>query len=86
MLVWGAMAATAFIGLGGLAIVETGAFDTAATTPHSALVAWATHTTMIRSVKIRSAAYIAPPLAPQDIQTGLGLYETNCVMCHGGPG
>jgi mono/diheme cytochrome c family protein len=75
------------MGFGALAIVETGAFDTSASTPHSFLVAWATHTTMIHSVRLRSRGVVPPArFTGDDVRAGFRLYEADCLSCHGGPG
>jgi mono/diheme cytochrome c family protein len=86
LLALGASAATALAGLTALAVIETGAFNTTAIAPHSALVAWATHTTMIRSVQ-REALRVRPPagFSPQQVLTGLHQYDADCVICHGAP-
>lgn len=82
----GAAAACALIGLVTLIVVETGVFDTAATTPHSPLVTWATHTTMVRSVKLRAASVTPPaPFTSLQVQAGTDIYRADCVGCHGGP-
>ena len=83
----GGVAATgAAMAVGGLLVVETGAFDVRASTPHSAPVAWATHTTMIHAAR-RAAAAITPPtqFTAAEVQAGLRDYDANCVSCHGGP-
>ncbi|THD61412.1 cytochrome c [Phenylobacterium sp.] len=71
----------------GLGVVATGAYDTTATTPHPALVAWATHATMVQSVR-REAASLPPPrrFTAADVAAGARLYDANCVACHGAPG
>jgi mono/diheme cytochrome c family protein len=82
--------AAAVLGVGAVAalvVVEGGLFDVRASTPHSPLVAWATHTTMIRAAQ-RNAAAIAAPAAFTPAQTlaGFRLYDSDCVGCHGAPG
>ena len=81
----GVVAMATAIGAGGLLVIETGAFDVRASTPHSAPVAWATHTTMIHAAR-RGAAAVAPPtrFTAAEVQAGLRDYNTNCVSCHGG--
>ena len=70
----------------GLAIVEGGLFDATASKPHEPLVAWATHTAMIRSVEVRSPPWSGAPPTPDRVRAGLRLYADNCAICHGGPG
>lgn len=84
-LAWGA--GLAVIGVAASAVIWIGLFNVTASTPHPPLIAWATHTTM-RSAVRRAAARMPPPprFTPQDVQTGLLLYEAHCAVCHGGPG
>jgi mono/diheme cytochrome c family protein len=83
----GFAAAFVLLGLGGLVVVETGAFDVRASTPHSTVVAWATHTTMIHATD-RGAAQIHAPaaFAPAQVTAGFRIYDQDCVECHGAPG
>jgi mono/diheme cytochrome c family protein len=82
----GAAGVLVLLGFLGLAVVETGAFNVAASLPHSYLVAWATHTTMIHSAKLRARGIVAPErFTAADVRAGLTLYKTDCAMCHGGP-
>ena len=76
----------ALLGAGALAVIECGLFDATATKPHSALVAWATHTAFLTSVRRRAGE--APPVQYDAAQVadGFVLYKAHCVMCHGGPG
>ncbi len=64
-----------------------GGFNTAASSPHSAVVAWAVHMTMKHSVKSR-APEIAPPavVSTATLQSGAAEYREHCLECHGGPG
>ncbi len=75
------------LGAGCLAVIEAGAFDARASTPHDIITAWSTHTTMIHSMK-RSARDVHPPAAFTATETvaGLRIYERECLECHGGPG
>jgi mono/diheme cytochrome c family protein len=83
----GAASLVALMAIGALVVVEAGLFDARASTPHSPLVAWATHTTMIRDAQ-RSARAVAPPATLTAAQTlaGFRLYDSDCVGCHGAPG
>ena len=72
---------------GGLLIVETGAYNTAATSPHTPITVWALHTTMLRSVALRSRGVAPPPAFTGDqVRAGVAQYEQDCVACHGAPG
>ncbi|HEY5411904.1 MAG TPA: cytochrome c [Caulobacteraceae bacterium] len=86
-LIAGAVLTLAALGAGGLMVVETGAFDARASTPHRAVVAWATHATMIHAMK-RMAKVVHAPAAftPEETVAGLRIYEDKCLVCHGGPG
>ena len=84
------IAAAILVGIAGpivvFAYVKSGVFNVAASHPHSRLVEWITHETMINSVESR-----APDIAlPQRVSTaqavrGFCQYEAHCVECHGGP-
>ena len=66
--------------------VKSGVFDVAASRPHSKLVEWITHETMINSIK-RRAPDVALPTHISKAQAigGFCQYEEHCVACHGGP-
>ncbi len=77
----------ALLAAGGLLVIEDGLFDATATTPHSQIVAWATHTAFVNSVTRESAGVRAPPAFTADeVRAGFGAYHQDCEMCHGGPG
>jgi mono/diheme cytochrome c family protein len=82
----GVIAAGVLAGLVGLAIVEFGLFDVRASTPHSAPVAWATHTTMIHAAQNGAKDTQPPPIMPAGVAAGFALYDADCASCHGGPG
>jgi mono/diheme cytochrome c family protein len=70
-----------------LAVIFSGAFDVTASTPHHPLVAWATHTTMIHSIRARAAGSHPPePFTAAQVAAGFREYDLRCVACHGGPG
>jgi mono/diheme cytochrome c family protein len=69
----------------GLLIVETGAYNTAATSPHMPVTVWALHTTMLRSVARQSAGIAPPPITGPQVLAGVRQYEQDCVACHGAP-
>ena len=82
----GGVAAVVAMALGCLVVVETGMFDADASAPHAAFTAWATHTSMIRSVQVRSRAVTAPVrFAQEQVRAGFHAYVMDCAMCHGGP-
>lgn len=68
-------------------IIYGGAYDTSSSSPHTRMVAWAAHTTMIHSVKKRAVDALPFPTShPPDVLAGAREYEKHCVACHGGPG
>ena len=70
-----------------LGVVLTGGYDVAATTPHTAPVAWALDTTMENSVERQAEDIVAPAaFTPEQIREGFGDYDGMCVQCHGAPG
>ena len=76
----------ALLGAGALAVVEGGLFDATATTQHSPLVAWAAHTAFLTSVRRRSGEALPAQYGEAQVAAGFALYQSHCVMCHGGPG
>ncbi len=70
-----------------LAVISFGLFDSTATTPHYPAVGWAAHSAFMSSVKARAGVNRAPPSFNQaEVVAGFGEYQTDCEMCHGGPG
>lgn len=62
------------------------AFDTSASKPHSRIVAWALHATMVHSVRHRAGGQEDPGAARRaSAASGAVAYQTHCVACHGGP-
>jgi mono/diheme cytochrome c family protein len=85
VLAWAGGLAT--VGAGALAVVLTGAFNTTASTPHPAPIAWATHLTMTNAVRREARRLPDPPsFTTGDVLAGARTYDANCAMCHGGPG
>jgi mono/diheme cytochrome c family protein len=69
-----------------LAYVKSGLFDVAAARPHSRLVEWITHETMINSIKRRAPDVTLPATVSADqAKRGFCKYEEHCVECHGAP-
>jgi mono/diheme cytochrome c family protein len=84
--VLGVVAAFAVMGLGGLAVVQTGAFDIRASTPHGPIISWAAHATMIHATQHRAAGVHAPTgFSAAQVEAGFREYDVDCVACHGGP-
>ena len=73
--------------IGGLAIVEFGLYDSAATTQHTRLVSWALHKTFKQAVGLRaSETPLVPKFSQRQVIAGFQQYQTDCMACHGGPG
>ncbi|HEX5757983.1 MAG TPA: cytochrome c [Thermoanaerobaculia bacterium] len=78
------LALLAAIALGAL---YGGAYDVAATSPETGVVAWALETAQERSVARRARAVEVPPLDRPELRAvGLIHYHEMCVTCHGAPG
>jgi mono/diheme cytochrome c family protein len=73
---------------GAFAFIYSGAYDVAATSPHSHLVQWALSTTMDRSVRSRAVRVEVPDdlSNPVRIREGAAHYVETCEGCHAGPG
>ncbi len=71
----------------GLVALYTGAYNVAASVPHSGFENWALGTMMVRSVQ-RQARGIATPASIDEaqIRRGFAQYRESCVYCHGAPG
>ena len=83
----GAVGVLALLGIIGLFVVYTGAFNVAATEEHTSFTRWAFDTTLHNSVKSRAADVGAPEsLTPEMIGAGAGSYKSMCQHCHAGPG
>ena len=73
--------------LGGLAFINSGLYDVAATKPDAEIVKWALQTTKDKSVRSRSKNITVPNFDDESfIQTGFHHYDQMCVGCHGAPG
>jgi mono/diheme cytochrome c family protein len=86
----GWLAGLATVGLAGgvfaAGVLWGGWYDTGADNPHLPIVAWAVHSTMTSSVRMRAGANRVSPMSPPDLVAGARLYEAHCIDCHGGPG
>lgn len=77
----------AVLGLGGLALVVSGAIPIAASSGHWPITEWFLHFSMQRSVATHSMGIEAPPLNDRSLVIkGAGHFETGCRPCHGSPG
>ena len=74
--------------LGGFAVIYTGAYDVAATSPHWPVTRWLMETARSRSIKAHAAGIQVPPDFdnPANIPTGVEHFAAHCAVCHGAPG
>ena len=77
--------AVALLAIVGVVLVS-GAYDVAASRPHTRPVAWLLDTTMHNSVERRSADREPPPFTAAQVRAGFALYADSCEHCHGAPG
>lgn len=83
----GVLCTLVVLGLIGLGVVLTGAYDVAATSGHTAFGRWALSTTMDHSVQRQAKGLTPPaPFTAADVTGGAGHYKSMCQGCHGGPG
>lgn len=77
-----------FVGMGGgLLYLYSGAYNVAATDPHTDFVRWVLGTTQERSIKAHAADLsIDLPADSASLRRGYRAYEQMCVVCHGAPG
>jgi mono/diheme cytochrome c family protein len=72
---------------GGVIVIVSGAFNVAATNPDSPMTEWILHTTMRRSVAMRSSAIVPPKsFTEAEIRAGSKEFRAMCAGCHGAPG
>ena len=85
----GCLSTAAAFAVGGAAvallIVETGAYNPAATSPHLPITVWGLHTTFMHAAKRMSAGIKPPPVTGEAVLAGMRQYEQDCVACHGAP-
>jgi len=74
--------------VGSLIVIMTGAYNVAATSPHSKPIMWLLEVTKHRSVEVHAGGLKPPATAlKENEREGFREYEDNlCVMCHGAPG
>jgi mono/diheme cytochrome c family protein len=73
--------------VGAIVVISTGAYNVAATAPHTQLTRWLMSTTQKRSVAVRADEVPArPPVDSAMLREGSEEYREMCVACHGAPG
>ncbi|MFC4172745.1 c-type cytochrome [Microvirga sp. GCM10011540] len=83
----GALGVLALLGVAGLVVVYTGAYNVAATEEHASFTRWAFDTTFHNSVERRADDVVAPAnFTPDMIAAGATAYKSMCQHCHAGPG
>ena len=82
----GWLSGLAALAVGATGFTALGVFDVAATTPQTDWTSWITHTTMVRSVKMRAGGTRQPVPSSVQVERGFRLYDSHCVECHGAPG
>ena len=71
----------------GASLVLIGAYNVAATHPHTQLTRWLLYTAMQRSVSLRASSINAPAqFTPEQVKDGFSEFSEMCVTCHGAPG
>lgn len=83
----GCLGVLVLLGITGLVVVYTGAYNVAATEQHMSITRWAFDTTMHQSIK-RRAADVKPveTVTPAMLAAGASAYKSMCQHCHAGPG
>lgn len=83
----GFISAIVISGVIAVAVIYSGAYNVAASEPHTSVGTWLLNKTMQRSVATRATMIAAPQrLTDEDAQLGLEVFTAKCVPCHGGPG
>lgn len=83
----GALAVVALLGVAGLIVVYSGAYNVAATEDHTSFVRWAFDTTFHSSVERRAPEPKEPAAITQEaLAAGAKDYRSMCEHCHAGPG
>jgi mono/diheme cytochrome c family protein len=73
--------------IGAVVMISSGAYNVAATKPHTPLAQWLLNTTQKRSVASRADEIPHPPTVDSAmVRQGLEEYREMCVACHGAPG
>ena len=74
--------------LGAAAFVYSGAFNVAATDPHSAPAYWVMETTRLRSIKAHAEGVVVPPDWDTEARVVMATshFAAHCAICHGAPG
>ena len=83
----GALGVAVLLGIIGLIVVYSGAYNVAATEDHASFVRWAFDTTFQNSVARRAPEPEQPLAITQEaLAAGASAYKSTCQHCHAGPG
>ena len=83
----GVVVTLVMLAIGILFVSYSGAYNVAATEPHTAPSYWLFTNTMEHSVRVRAAGIKAPTsFTTEQSNAGFDLYNQRCVLCHGAPG
>jgi mono/diheme cytochrome c family protein len=83
----GFLLAIVVLAAAGLAVVYSGAYNVAASAPHTALGTWLLDTAKRRSIEVRARSVQAPAqMSDEQAQRGFKEFDAMCVACHGAPG
>ncbi|MFC4171622.1 c-type cytochrome [Microvirga sp. GCM10011540] len=83
----GALGVLAVLGITGLIVVYSGAYNVAATEEHASFTRWAFDTTFHNSVEQHADDITVPGnFTPEMIAAGATAYKSMCQHCHAGPG
>ncbi len=85
----GLIAGIVLVAIAALGLIYSGAYNVAATRPHTSPVNWALHTLAKRSIEKRASEEVraVPNLENQArIAAGARHYREVCAQCHGAPG
>lgn len=83
----GAVGILALLGITGLVVVYSGAYNVAATEEHASFTRWAFDTTFHNSVERQADGIVAPAsFTPDRLAQGATAYKAMCQQCHSGPG
>ena len=82
------LAAGFIVVLGGLALLYSGIYDVAATSPDWVVTRWVLETAGTRSIRAHAAGIESPPGLddPAKILIGVEHFAAHCAVCHGAPG
>ena len=82
------LAAVLLTVVAGAAFIYSGAFNVAASDPHSSVVHWVMEKTRMRSIQVAAADHKAPAGYDEETKVAgaVGHFSEHCAACHGGPG